>query len=36
LVSYLFSFNHIFSSKVFGIFALVCDKNSNRHKAWER
>jgi hypothetical protein len=36
LVSYLFSFNPIFSFKVFGIFALVCDENSNRHKAWER
>jgi hypothetical protein len=36
LVSYLFSFNHVFSFKVLGIFALVCDKNSNRHKAWER
>jgi hypothetical protein len=32
LVSYFFSF----SSRVFGIFVLVYDKNSNRHKAWER
>jgi hypothetical protein len=36
LVSYLFSFNPVFSFKVFGIFALVCDKNCNRYKAWER
>ena len=31
-----FLFHHVFLLKVFGIFALVCDKNSNRHKAWER
>ena len=36
LVSYLFSFNHVFYFKVFGIFVLVCDKISNKHKAWER
>jgi hypothetical protein len=36
LVSYRFSFSKRFSFKVFGIFALVCDKISNRHKAWER
>jgi hypothetical protein len=31
-----FLFHHVYLSKVFGIFALVCDKNSNKHKAWER
>jgi hypothetical protein len=30
LVSYLFSFSSHFSLKVFGIFALVCDKKQQQ------
>jgi len=33
---YFFSFNHVFSFKVFGIFVNASLENAQQRKAWER